>query len=52
LPASTILELAEDGKFDLIVMGAKGHGLVDNIFLGSTVEKVMPFSTCSLLIVR
>lgn len=51
-PATSILEIAEDKKINLIVLGAKGHSLMHNLFVGSTVEKVMPFSPCSLLIVR
>jgi nucleotide-binding universal stress UspA family protein len=51
-PASTILMMAENKNFDLIVMGAKGNNLLHDIFVGSTVEKVMPFTPCSLLIVR
>lgn len=51
-PASSILEIAEDKKIDLIILGAKGHSLMHDLFVGSTVEKVLPFSPCSLLIVR
>lgn len=51
-PASSILETAEDKKSDLIILGAKGHSLMHDMFVGSTVEKVMPYSRCSLLIVR
>lgn len=51
-PASTILMMAENKKCDLVVMGAKGTSLLHDIFVGSTVERVMPFTPCSLLIVR
>lgn len=51
-PASTILDIAKDEKIDLIVMGAKGHSLLHDIFIGSTVERTLPFTPCSLLIVR
>lgn len=51
-PASSILEVAEDKNINLIILGAKGHSLMHDLFVGSTVEKVMPFSPCSLLIIR
>lgn len=51
-PASSILEIAEVKKINLVILGAKGHSLMRDFFIGSTVEKVMPFSPCSLLIVR
>lgn len=51
-PASTILDYSEDNKINLIVMGAKGQSLMHDIFVGSTVERVLPYARCSLLIVR
>ena len=50
LPASIILEMSEKNKIDLIVIGAKGHSLLHDLFVGSTAEKVIPFTPCSLLV--
>lgn len=52
MPSTSILDVAEEKKYDLILMGAKGHSLLHDFFVGSTVEKVMPFSICSVLIVK
>lgn len=52
LPAEVILDLAEDLEIDLIVLGAKGHSKLHHIFIGSTTEKVLEYTPCSLLVVR
>jgi len=50
--AATILKLAEDGGYDLIVVGAKGHSAVARILLGSTSDDVATHAPCSVLVVR
>ncbi len=50
-PAKTILEVAKEGNFDLIVVGHSGLSGVWAL-LGTTAEKVSRHAPCSVLIVR
>lgn len=47
-----ILENARVWNADLIVLGVRGSAGVENILLGSTAERVMIGSECSVLIVK
>jgi nucleotide-binding universal stress UspA family protein len=51
-PAQTILQFAEEGRFDLIVLGNRGHSGLWGRFLGHTADKVSENAHCSVLIVR
>lgn len=51
-PSNIILDYAEDYNFDLIVLGAKGHSILHHVLIGSTAEKILRYSPCSLLVVR
>ncbi len=51
-PAKTIVEVAREGKFDLILVGHSGLSEVWAKFLGITAEKVSRHAPCSVLIVR
>jgi nucleotide-binding universal stress UspA family protein len=51
-PAQTIVKVAEDGNFDLIVLGHRGISGVWARLLGSVAEKVSSHAHCSVLIVR
>ena len=51
-PAKTIVEVAKEGKFDLILVGHTGLSGVWAKFLGTTAEKVSRHAPCSVLIVR
>ncbi|OGG55431.1 MAG: hypothetical protein A3F84_06030 [Candidatus Handelsmanbacteria bacterium RIFCSPLOWO2_12_FULL_64_10] len=51
-PAQTIANYAEEGAFDLIVLGHKGHSGLWGRFLGHTTDKVSENAHCSVLIVR
>jgi len=50
--ADTIAALATKGKFDLVMMGSHGHGLLGNLVLGSVTTKVMAQCGVPVLIVR
>lgn len=50
--AESIAQRAEEGKFDLVVMGSHGHGEVVNLVLGSIVTKVMAKCSVPVLIIR
>jgi len=51
-PAQTIVQVAREGKFDLILVGHSGLSGVWAAFLGTTAEKVSRHAPCSVLIVR
>lgn len=51
-PAQTIVQVAKEGKFDLILVGHSGLSGVWAAFLGTTAEKVSRHASCSVLIVR
>ena len=44
--ADSIADLAKEGKFDLVVMGSRGHGDLANLVLGSVATKVL--AKCSV----
>jgi len=47
-----IVEYAKDNQIDLIVLGVRGHGLVETLFLGSTTDRVARQAPCPVLSVR
>lgn len=51
-PAQTIVEVAKEGNYDLILVGHSGTSGVWTTLLGSTAERVSRHATCSVLIVR
>lgn len=50
--AESIAELAEDGKFDLVVMGSRGHSDIANLVLGSVATKVLAKCSVPVLLIR
>lgn len=51
-PTHVILETARELDVDLIVVGARGHTLLDRILMGSVSDSVANHAPCSVLIVR
>ena len=51
-PSEAILQLIEEKEVDLLVMASHGYGLVGQIVLGSTTERVLKRATCPVLVVR
>jgi nucleotide-binding universal stress UspA family protein len=47
-----ILRVADEQRADLIVVGAHGHGLVEQMFVGSTAQHIVRRAACPVLIVR
>jgi nucleotide-binding universal stress UspA family protein len=52
VPSNVIVEVAEKGKHDLIVLGSKGLGIIPRFLLGSVSDDVAHKAKCSVLIVR
>lgn len=53
VPANNIIERAEKGKFDLIVMGSTGMtGFLKRLLIGSTASKVVSTAPCTVMVVR
>lgn len=50
--AETIVQAAQDFQPELVVVGAKGHSLVQRVLLGSTSDYVATHAPCSVLVVR
>ena len=50
--ADSIAQLAEEGKFDLLVMGSRGHGDLVNLVLGSVATKVLAKCSTPVLLLR
>lgn len=46
-----IVDLAEKENCDLIVMGAKGHGLLERLLMGSVTRRVIGYSPIDVLVV-
>ena len=51
-PAESIVDEAERGKFDLIVVGHRGLHGVARFLLGSTATRVVTHAHCDVLVVR
>ncbi len=49
---ATIVELAQQQKVDLVVVGARGHSNIERILLGSVSDYVATHAHCSVLVVR
>lgn len=50
--AQAIVRFAEDGHFDLLVVGSSGHSGVWGRFLGGTADKIVSHAPCDVFIVR
>ena len=48
----SIAKLADEGKFDLVVIGSHGHGELANLVLGSVATKVLAKCSTPVLVVR
>jgi nucleotide-binding universal stress UspA family protein len=51
-PASAILEEAREFEADLIVVGSRGHGMLESMLLGSVSAEVVDHAPCPVLVVR
>ncbi|MGH7322445.1 MAG: universal stress protein [Candidatus Rokuibacteriota bacterium] len=51
-PAEEILRLAKESPAEMIVVGARGLGVVKRLLLGSVSDAVLRAAHCSVLIVK
>lgn len=51
-PAAEILRAAEDGDFDVVVMGRRGMGRLPGVVFGSVSSKVVANAPCAVLVTR
>ncbi len=51
-PGEVIVEVAAQGKYDVIVIGHRGASLAESLVLGSVSDHVAHNATCPVLIVR
>ena len=51
-PVDRIIELADTGEFDVIVMGSRGLGMLGDVMLGSTSRRVLRRCNQPVLVVR
>lgn len=48
----TISKVAQDGEFDLVVMGSHGHSALGNLVMGSVATQVLAHCKVPVLLVR
>lgn len=51
-PAAEIVKFAEEGNFDLVIMGSRGLGAFSRTLLGSISDKVIHHIKTSVLIIK
>jgi nucleotide-binding universal stress UspA family protein len=51
-PAIEICRVAEEGRFDLVVIGSHGLGFLKRVLLGSVSHHVLHHAPCPVLVVR
>ena len=51
-PAIEICRIAEEGRFDLVVIGSHGSGFLKRVLLGSVSQHVLHHAPCPVLVVR
>lgn len=51
-PAEEILEFADQNETDLIIIGSRGLGIVEQAFLGSVSRRVIGSAKCPVMVVR
>jgi nucleotide-binding universal stress UspA family protein len=50
--ASVIVDVAEEIGADLVILGARGHGAIEQAFLGSVSAEVVDQTHCAVLVAR
>jgi len=52
IPATAIIEFAKENETDLIVIGARGLGIVEGFLLGSVSQEILDLAQCPVLVVK
>ena len=52
VPANSIIQMAQEEKFDRIIVGSTGRSAMKMIFMGSTAAKVVAHAPCEVIVVR
>ncbi len=52
VPANLIIQKAQEGKFDRIILGSTGMNALDRVLMGSTAAKVVAHAPCEVTVVR
>lgn len=52
IPSQVIIEMAEEWKADLIVVGSHGRGFWGRVLIGSVTDAVLHHAPCSVLVIR
>ena len=52
VPANLIIQKAQEGKFDRIILGSTGMNALEKVLMGSTAAKVVAHAPCEVTIVR
>jgi len=51
-PADEICKLAAEGKYDLIMIGSRGHSAIARFLVGSVSDRVVHHAPCTVAVVR
>jgi nucleotide-binding universal stress UspA family protein len=51
-PAQEIIDMADSGEFDLVLVGSRGVGAVRRFLMGSVSERVVRHASTSVLVAR
>ena len=51
-PPEAIIQIAEERKADLIVLGSHGRTGVERLLMGSVAERVIVLASCPVLVVK
>jgi nucleotide-binding universal stress UspA family protein len=52
VPANLIINKAQEGKFDRIIVGSTGMSALERVLMGSTAAKVVAHAPCEVTVVR
>lgn len=52
VPANLIINKAQEGKFDRIIVGSTGMNAMESRLMGSTAAKVVAYAPCEVTVVR
>jgi nucleotide-binding universal stress UspA family protein len=52
VPANLIINKAQEGKFDRIILGSTGMNALERVLMGSTAAKVVAHAPCEVTVVR